>query len=104
MTLLLLDGSREHITVIECICADGRAIAPTYVFKGTYFKLDWLNEDTIGARSCLTESGYSNSAVMLNWLIDTFEAETRAGVQDGEKRLLLLVSVQCASDNSWTLL
>lgn len=89
--------------MIERICANGRAIPPTYVSKGMYSKLDWRKEDSIRVRSCLSESGYSNSAVMLNWLVDTFQAETKDGAHDGQKRLPLLVSVRRGPGDTITL-
>lgn len=42
-------GSRENITVIITICADGTALAPAVIFKGEGFQSRWDQENPLGA-------------------------------------------------------
>jgi hypothetical protein len=43
------DGSRETITVMVTICADGSSIAPTVIFKGHTFTTKWNQENPLNA-------------------------------------------------------
>jgi hypothetical protein len=40
-------GTRENITVLPTICADGTSIAPTVIFKGEAFQTRWLQENPL---------------------------------------------------------
>lgn len=42
-------GSRENITVLVCICADGTAIPPLVIFKGQAFSVRWAAENPLNA-------------------------------------------------------
>jgi hypothetical protein len=44
------DGDRELVTVLECVCADGSAIPPSVVFKGTRRNLEWGRDNHCKAR------------------------------------------------------
>ena len=35
------DGNRELVTIIEAVCADGRAVAPSVIFQGTQHNPEW---------------------------------------------------------------
>jgi hypothetical protein len=35
------DGNRELVTIIEAVCADGRAAAPSVIFQGTRRNPEW---------------------------------------------------------------
>jgi hypothetical protein len=43
-------GSRENITVLPTICADGTSLAPVVIFKGEAFQTKWCQENPIHAR------------------------------------------------------
>jgi hypothetical protein len=45
---LQTNGTRENITVIETICADGTKLRPTMIFRGKYFMTSWgaVNPDS----------------------------------------------------------
>lgn len=36
---------RENTTAIHTICADGTFLAPLVIFKGTAFKVKWLEQE-----------------------------------------------------------
>lgn len=42
-------GSRENITAIPTICADGTSIAPLVIFKGKAFQVKWLQNNPLNA-------------------------------------------------------
>lgn len=44
------DGNRELVTVLECLCADGTAIRPSVVFKGSRRDLEWGRVNPCDAR------------------------------------------------------
>jgi hypothetical protein len=43
------DGSRELVTVLETICADGTALPPSFVFKGVKRDLEWGRNNPLDA-------------------------------------------------------
>jgi hypothetical protein len=43
-------GTRENITVLPTICADGTTVAPTVIYKGEAFQTKWLQENPLDAR------------------------------------------------------
>ena len=42
-------GTRENITVIVTICADGTSIRPSVIFKGKAFNVKWGENNPLGA-------------------------------------------------------
>jgi hypothetical protein len=42
-------GSRETITVLACICADGTALPPAVIYKGEDFQVQWNQENPLDA-------------------------------------------------------
>lgn len=42
-------GDRENITVIPTICADGTALTPAVIFKGSGYQVKWMQENPLGA-------------------------------------------------------
>ena len=51
-------GTRENITVLPTICADGTSVAPTVIYKGEAFQTKWLQNNPLDARYHI----YSDSA------------------------------------------
>jgi hypothetical protein len=43
-------GTRENITVLPTICADGTSLAPTVIYKGEAFQTAWLQDNPLDAR------------------------------------------------------
>jgi hypothetical protein len=43
-------GTRENITVLPTICADGTSLAPTVIYKGEAFQTKWLQDNPLNAR------------------------------------------------------
>ncbi|KAJ3494531.1 hypothetical protein NLJ89_g10787 [Agrocybe chaxingu] len=73
-------GSRENITVLVTICADGTSQAPAVIFKGSTFQMN--------CRISYQKKGWTDGEIRVEW-IKIFEKEMLAKVA-GEWRLLLV--------------
>ena len=87
------DGSREFISLLAAICADGTKIPPALIYKGTSRDLQdsWLEdlkekEDAFFASS---SNGWSSNAFGLAYLTQVFDPATRT--KAGRGRRLLIV-------------
>ncbi|KAG9186011.1 hypothetical protein G6011_02567 [Alternaria panax] len=90
----LEDGSTEWITVIACICSDGKALSPTLIFQGANgaVQSSWVEAVQAGEHSVFTTSspsGWSNNDIGLAWLKQVFDRETRRHASTGYRLLLL---------------
>ena len=70
------DGSRELVTVIETICADGTALHPTFIFKAARQDLSWVHDNPSHARYVLC----SNIKVYFNFLVLVFVSPRKGGL------------------------
>ncbi len=43
-------ASKEHITVLEFICADGSALQPIVIFLGEYMMSNWKQDNLLGMK------------------------------------------------------
>lgn len=43
------DGTRENITVLVTICADGTSQAPAVIFKGSAYQVKWQQNNPLNA-------------------------------------------------------
>jgi hypothetical protein len=87
------DGSREFISLLACVCADGTAIPPALIYKGESNDLrdSWVedvdaSEDVYFAAS---SNGWSSHARGQDWLEKVFSRHTAK--KAGRGRRLLLV-------------
>ncbi|KIJ15704.1 hypothetical protein PAXINDRAFT_162817 [Paxillus involutus ATCC 200175] len=81
-------GSRENITVIVTICADGMATAPSVIFKGSAFQVKWNQENPVNASLGYSKKGWTDGEIGVKW-IKNFDKETAAKAND-EYQLLLV--------------
>src|ERR1700716_272618 len=85
----LQPGNREWVTVIESINASGWALPPMVIFAGKVHQSTWYQDIpgdwTIG----LSENGWTNDNLALQWLQEVFEKHTAARTI-GRYRLLIL--------------
>ncbi|KAI5887752.1 CENP-B protein [Schizophyllum commune H4-8] len=82
-------GSRENITVIITICADGTALPPTVIFEGKGYQVSWgLPDNPLGASVGHSLRGWTNGEIGVVW-IKEFDRLTKAKAA-GRPRLLLL--------------
>ena len=87
------DGSREFISLLACISADGTALPPALIYKGDSLSLQdtWL-EDWVPAHKAhfaISPNGWSCNALGLNWLQTVFDRYTCQ--KAGNRRRMLLV-------------
>jgi hypothetical protein len=75
------DGSREWITVVATICADGTSLSPTLIYKAVSSNLrdTWLDDFEPSRQSCYFTSspnGWTSDELGYSWLTGLFEEET----------------------------
>ena len=80
-------GNREWVSVIECISLDGRRTRPWIIFKAKQHQRAWFSA-LPDAHIALSDNGWTDNEIGLEWFKKCFEPETRCG--DDEYRLLIL--------------
>jgi hypothetical protein len=88
MLPLTADGSRELVTVIEAIRADGFSHAPTILLKGKNLLRRYLTHRIPNARYGVTERGWTNDVEGLKWV--KHFAETTRPDDPSSWRMLLI--------------
>ena len=90
--ILLKDGNkRTWITVLVCVSADGRALPPLIIFKGSTVQHQWFENTRDRFKDwyfTYTENGWTNTEVGLKWLREVFIPNTKPAGLDW--RLLIL--------------
>ena len=69
---------RTLITAIECISADGRSLAPLIIWPAATQRSTWTTHPTPDWHFACSETGYTNSAISLEWIQKVFDPSTRA--------------------------
>jgi hypothetical protein len=69
---------RTLVTAIECISADGRSLSPLIIWPASTYRSNWTTHPTPGWHYGVSENGYNNSKISLEWLKCVFDIETRA--------------------------
>lgn len=86
-------GSREWVTLIECISQSGQALPPYMIFKAKHFQNTWFKALN-GQKGYISvsDNGWTSNEIGLKWLTDCFHPNTvNEGTQErGEYRLLCL--------------
>jgi Tc5 transposase DNA-binding domain len=62
-------GTRENITVLPTICADGTSIAPTIIYKGEAFQIKWLQDNPLNARYVSPNNTEIEAHLFIEWAI-----------------------------------
>ena len=87
------DGSREFISLLTCICANGSALPPALIYKEDSKTLQdtWVEDVTSRDEAFFAVSSkkWSCDAIGLNWLTQIFQRYT--GKKAGNRRRLLIV-------------
>jgi hypothetical protein len=92
----LQDGSREWITLLATICADGDVLPPGLIYQSAACTLqpDWVASVEVNKHDVFitsTPSGWSNNDVGLAWLEQVFDRCTREKARRGRDYRLLIV-------------
>jgi hypothetical protein len=92
VTAALQDGSKEWITVLACICADGVALPPALIYEGkTGLQSSWVEDVEVGKHPVFlsnSPTGWTNNNLGLAWLEQVFNRSTR---QKARRRWRLLI-------------
>jgi hypothetical protein len=88
------DGSREFITLLACICADGTHLPPAIIYQSASSSIQdtWLQAfepDDHRAHIASSPSGWTNNKIGLAWLKQVFDRYTRLKAGRGYRLLIL---------------
>jgi transposase len=79
---------RTMVTAIECISADGRSLLPLIIWPAATHRSNWTTYPTPGWHYGLSENGYNDSKISLEWLKRVFDAQTKDRA-NGKPRVLI---------------
>lgn len=79
---------RTIVTAIECISADGRSLPPLIIWPASTHRSNWTTHSTPGWHYGVSENGYNDSKISLEWLKRVFDVETRVRA-NGKPRVLI---------------
>jgi len=90
-----IDGSREWVTLVACICADGSVVPPSLIYKGSGGRVNanWATDADPTTQFYLSSSkkGWTNDSVGFDWLVQVFDPSTKKLKEDGSIRHRLLI-------------
>ncbi|KIK76196.1 hypothetical protein PAXRUDRAFT_18381 [Paxillus rubicundulus Ve08.2h10] len=69
-------GSRENITIIVSICADGTAEPPTIILKGNAYQVKWKQDNPANAFLGYSKKGWTDGEIGVKWIKD-FDKHTK---------------------------
>lgn len=79
---------RTNITAIECVSADGRYLNPMIIWPASTHRANWTTHDTPGWYYALSDKGYTDSYIILQWLKHIFDPKTKE-LANGKPRVLI---------------
>jgi uncharacterized protein YndB with AHSA1/START domain len=93
---VLQDGSREWVTLLATVCADGTALLPGIIYQSDNSTLQapWVAEIDTEKHDCFissSPSGWTNNKLGLAWLQQVFERCTKQKARLGRDWRLLIV-------------
>jgi uncharacterized protein YndB with AHSA1/START domain len=96
VTAALQDGSREWVTLLATVCADGTALPPGIIYQSDNSTLQapWVAEIDTKKHDCFISSslsGWTNNELGLAWLQQVFERCTKQKARLGRDWRLLIV-------------
>jgi hypothetical protein len=71
-----VDGNRENVTIIECVCANRTALLPLYIFKGQRLQQTWVADDPLRAFKAASPNGWTSNELGVGWLCNVFDPQT----------------------------
>ena len=88
------DGSREWITLLACICADGSYLEPALIYKSASGSIQdsWLqalDPEIHQVQVSSSPSGWTNNELGLAWLKQVFNRRTKAKARSSYRLLIL---------------
>lgn len=79
---------RTNITAIECVSADGRYLNPMIIWPASTHRANWTTHDTPRWYYALSDKGYTDSYIILQWLKHIFDPKTKE-LANGKPRVLI---------------
>ena len=79
---------RTTVTAIECISGNGRFLSPMVIWPATTHRSNWTTFPTPGWHYAISDSGYTDSKISLEWLKRVFDPQTR-GQANQKPRVLI---------------
>ena len=79
-------STRELLTAIECVSADGYVLPPFFIVKGINILMDWYRSDLRpekGGKIAILGSGMTNFNLTFEWL-KHFDEHTRDRIKNGK--------------------
>ena len=83
-------GNREWITIIVAINATGSVLPPQIIFAGKKHQSQWYSAIPEDYRISMSDNGWTNDAIGLEWLQEMFEKHARPSQTAGCYRVLIL--------------
>ena len=83
------NGSREWVSLLECISADGALLPAFVIFKAKTQRKAWMNELERGNNIAISDKGWTNNTLAFEWFKRVFDPYSKKR-QQGEYRLLIL--------------
>jgi hypothetical protein len=71
-------AQQEWVTILECICADGSAVAPLVIFKGENGSMGWAQSPEVPGnwRFSASQNGWTSNQHGVEWLQGCFDPDT----------------------------
>lgn len=79
---------RQMVTAVECISADGRYLKPLVIWPASTHRANWTTFPTPGWHYALSDTGYADSIISLEWLTKVFQPQTCERA-NGKPRMLI---------------
>jgi hypothetical protein len=79
---------RTLVTAIECVSADGRALHPLIIWPAVTHRGNWTTYPTPEWHYGISEKGYNDSKISLEWITRVFDPETK-DIANGKPRVLI---------------
>jgi hypothetical protein len=93
----LQDGSREWITLLACVCADGSTLPPSLIYQSAAGSIQssWVIDVKPGLHSAhvtSSPSGWTNNDIGLAWLGQVFNRYTK---KKAGRACMLMAWISC---------
>lgn len=76
--IICVDGNRQLITVVDCICADGTVLPPLIIMKGKRPSYGWVKDSELEEGwIAASPNGWTDNELGLKWMEHVFDASTR---------------------------
>ena len=89
-TFMTAEGSREWVSLIECISMANKKCPPWIIFKGKLLKASWLKVLKSG-HIAVSDNGWTDMELGMAWLRECFHPNTLRFNEQGRQRPRILI-------------